>query len=1695
MGRFFCLTVISVLLILTVSINIPAAEDAETGKSKILITKEKFDSLKFQLEKNKQLLNKLKQYSELAKSKENETASESEKIGNNVEPSGKIQKELNSTAAEWEKKLNILSEQYNTLQQKTIALLNSTVDKKKYEELENEYDDLRIKYAELNDRLIKLTEQISVLLDGTSKIRLVNSTLKDKIESLVKENKSLTANVEELEKIKIEKIELVKKYEDLQTKFSALMTNSRKLVSENLNLKNSIEEKLALAGINRKELAKIEELNSEKEKLLDSIEEKEKKIDALTFLNKKLATEIETVKKTKNIAEEKAAGSDKKTAEIENINKNLELSLAASNRTADEKTSILKNEISKIYLLYKELQAENKRLKIKNEELVASAENSLKKNSLTESQIAELSLKLGSANKLNSELNSKIKELETKYSSVSGITTNEIKKLKAELDEAEGRLLNAEIESGDKKSASKEKISVLKEQKEKLLALILNYEKEIKNNEKRALEKFDMISKQCDALKEKNETILQANKKIAEQNLLLKQSLSALSLSAKDNNEKIRVSAESGAFNENMTNTEASASNKAAASEAKTSNVEAVSAQVSEFQNQIALLQEENKKLNGIKNILDNKIKEMANKNGVLDIEKNALIKKIEIYERMTSELAAKLQTSSKENDELNKQIIELNLKSNNFDITARSKKQIELYEKKIKELDSKLNDETAKNFTLNERLKDNLSETGKLKEKENLLILKIKDFANLSKEADFLKSENVRLTGLYKTALNESGRTTTDYNQVVDRINELESKFIEMVKNIRKDTDAQTYASELMKIKEDYKIYKEKLVEQNLALLKKLGDLQEKYNSLSGEYAKISADSKNKIENIERISEKLKTEEIEKLINENSELKNNIKQLSDKVLALDSGFKNKEAEYDKIKQLNLTLAKENAELKSTVEKVAIKLIETDKLAKAAGGQPFIELKREIEKYKILVKGIMSDNKSVREKNVFLEKEFEKLSGELNEAKSIYAKLKTEFDALNEALDNGKFAGSLVNSYSAYSSGINEKLENQEKYISFLEDRLRKFENMAQPPTSAEIIKNKDYAEVRQIERENLEKSGDIRDFNAIYKKEIDELAFNNRIILNEINSLKEKLASKQDSNSFQNINKKNEPRNQAVISTPAQGIQLPNSTQYHTQTQTVMPNYYPAFYYYPPAFINQGQMEGMQNQTHYQNQNQNQNQNQINQFNQANYPAYPSTENFKNSNPATDNEIDNELLDILKKSDGKTKDKRQSGKYQKNKNINSSIEKDFDAQLDFYKSSPLPVLEPKKKETEIKKNEFQKKSPLQNNLKKQNNTEGELLDIETINSSVENEIIESRTNQNNPTEILDDIEQENTTDLKIEPNQEKKSSVVSESYRKENQITDNDFPIDSENNSLDLTENASKDFPKKILKTRSNENKTPSQKNKQQSSVKSNNNIEESNSALNLNSNNTDLKKYRKLGDVINLRYITSYKSPEIYDASGIYLYQNNLLRISSKMNGELKVFDKSGKKISNGNISGVKGWVEGISYKKNTNQFYIIDWTDNKSIRVTDSNFNTLSKIQLPSNIEPSGIEITDDNRIFVVSRKDKIFELNDSGNIIRELNISSKLNFRFAGKGIASLDDKLIVGTSEYGDRPGNLIFVNMNDFEITNIINVYDTVKNVALSDRELGFSGMTVDKNDRTLYFTLRTKPFINLFKIEDQSVN
>jgi len=205
--------------------------------------------------------------------------------------------------------------------------------------------------------------------------------------------------------------------------------------------------------------------------------------------------------------------------------------------------------------------------------------------------------------------------------------------------------------------------------------------------------------------------------------------------------------------------------------------------------------------------------------------------------------------------------------------------------------------------------------------------------------------------------------------------------------------------------------------------------------------------------------------------------------------------------------------------------------------------------------------------------------------------------------------------------------------------------------------------------------------------------------------------------------------------------------------------------------------------------------------------------------------------------------------------------------------------------------------------------------------------------------------------------------------------------------------------------------------------------------------------------------------------------------------------MNGELKIFDKSGKKISDGSISGIKGWLEGITYKRMSNQFYVIDWTDNKSIKVTDSKFNTVAKIQLPANIEPSGIEITDDNRIFILSRKDKIFEIDDTGRIIRELNISSKLNFNFAGKGITSIDNKLIVGTSEYGDKPGNLIFVDIASLEITNVINVYDIMKNAALADRELGFSGMTVDKDNKMLYFTLRTKPFLNLLKIEEQAIN
>jgi len=232
-----------------------------------------------------------------------------------------------------------------------------------------------------------------------------------------------------------------------------------------------------------------------------------------------------------------------------------------------------------------------------------------------------------------------------------------------------------------------------------------------------------------------------------------------------------------------------------------------------------------------------------------------------------------------------------------------------------------------------------------------------------------------------------------------------------------------------------------------------------------------------------------------------------------------------------------------------------------------------------------------------------------------------------------------------------------------------------------------------------------------------------------------------------------------------------------------------------------------------------------------------------------------------------------------------------------------------------------------------------------------------------------------------------------------------------------------------------------------------------------------------------------IKLKYLSNITIPDLKSTAELYFLDDAIVRVSSKTNGQIKLINTTGSVILNKNIKNINNWIEGIAYSHKTNEYYLVDWSD-KNIKITNDNFEPKSEIKLPKYIEPNGIEVLENGRIFITTRDGKLIEITYSGKVLREINLSEKVNFKFSPKGIAAIDNILIIGSSEYGANPGTLLFLDNNNFSVLNMIDIYSNFDLPFDLNFKFGFSGLTIDKQNSILYFCLRNQPQLFLYRIE-----
>jgi len=716
-----------------------------------------------------------------------------------------------TAASDWERRLDSLNEKYVSLKNKTIELINSTVDKKKYDSLEKDYNDLKIQYAELNNKLVKLNSQLPQLLEKTGKLQSLNSELKTKFENLLEANKQLTARLEDYEKLKSEKLTIAAQYDELQHKFANLFANSKKMLTENIELKKSIENLLRKSGIDTSKLAEFEKLSVEKEKLIADIAAKEKDIQSLIEKNSQLTATLDGLKKQvveSRYSELKKTDAIEKSAQM-SARETAGAAVSADTQTADKNKS-LSERLAKLYASYNELKNENERIKSRNSGLLKAVESSLKKYAISINEIDELKRQVETNAAANMELSRKIKDLDAAQKSGDDASKEiVIEKLKNELNISSAKIDELTQKAGG--AADKTQLDILRKQKVKLLEAIIKLESDNKLRSRSFNEKLELLAQQFNNIAEHNNALAQINKRLGEQNENLKNNLTTLA-----------------------------------------KNLDA--ALISDGQNDklAAGLNAEVDRLKNIAELNEKKIKELTDKNLLLETENDAVGRKISVYNKMITELSARLKSEHGEKLALKSQVDEL----------------------------------TAK-----------LSDSAK-------------------------------------------GRNTAG----------------------------------------------------------KIADIDQ---------------------NIEFVNRQL-TSELEKLIYENSELKTTIKSLNERIerltaakpfaeqgLSVDSRQPRGSDETEILKKINIELKKENSDLRKAVDTLTVKLSE---IGDGASNKELEELRIEIEKYKILVKGLVADNQAVRERGRLLEADISIISGELKKARVEYENLKVEHSALKDMLENFELA-------------------------------------------------------------------------------------------------------------------------------------------------------------------------------------------------------------------------------------------------------------------------------------------------------------------------------------------------------------------------------------------------------------------------------------------------------------------------------------------------------------------------------------------------------------------------------------------------------------------------------------------------------------------------------------------------------------
>jgi hypothetical protein len=109
-----------------------------------------------------------------------------------------------------------------------------------------------------------------------------------------------------------------------------------------------------------------------------------------------------------------------------------------------------------------------------------------------------------------------------------------------------------------------------------------------------------------------------------------------------------------------------------------------------------------------------------------------------------------------------------------------------------------------------------------------------------------------------------------------------------------------------------------------------------------------------------------------------------------------------------------------------------------------------------------------------------------------------------------------------------------------------------------------------------------------------------------------------------------------------------------------------------------------------------------------------------------------------------------------------------------------------------------------------------------------------------------------------------------------------------------------------------------------------------------------------------------------------------------------------------------------------------------------------------------------------------------------VNKDGKVLKKLDINEefkKINFAFSCGGISFYRNYLLIGSSDLGEKPGQLLFLDKDSLDFKKIVDLSKLNNEL----QNAGISGLACDEINNKIFITIRNSDKVYIFRIGEES--